>query len=743
MTTPTKEETLKRYKRFMQGATPEHDRVLKEAASFYQAYGGNSIQGSDFSDLSELWGSNPPEVAILLANVDAFWGSLIGSRREPTFPGFDQGLQDEVVGEFMTMLVKAGRRWAKSDTVDEAALMDLIICGMAWSELNLDTDTRPPFRPKEKWIPLDRVWWDPGHMEQNAADAQEIAVRSYFGVDEASARFPDFADRFKAMREGGGSGSKEGAPRAGAQALGGPAVSVSVTAADGGEVRTGSDGSKRRLREVPIDDFQFLHFEQLLIWELPGKDGKPMKFENTREVYDEMVKVIAEKAMAGGQPFRPPETLPFCAATWYRCRVLAQSIAGDPLVLTDPEPIPGNQRLARCMTGKGELVRSGEDRLKRRWFGWGRLLLGLQRLVSVAIRIEIEQEARRNRGSADVEADAFPSPAEFASYVESRRIPGAVQRIPVGAWDKIHERPESVGTRVTPMKEIFEFFSKDLPEYILGMSDMNRGTFQGDRSVKLVDTMLQSSAQMQTQFTSAYTHYLDEGAVTMGRLLLGPKGLDGADIDKLLGATGAKLREGITGQVNQETGQLEPIMVPDPEGEPPIDPATGQPQVDPETGQPMPAMKPVTVGSWMIENVGEIFDHDIGFGLRPAAASERAANSALMSQHGVLDVMLQNVPDKAKRYVLKAYLNSSFAEGTPLADLQADLDKVYQEQEQQETEQAKVQQEDGWLAFISDLATKEPDKAFQMMQQASEAVMQPGAQGGQQQGQQPPQGQGG
>jgi hypothetical protein len=722
MTAPTREQTLKRYKRFMVGAQQEHDRVLKEAAEYSQAYGGNSIGGSDAFALEKVWGDHPPEIAITMSNVDTFWGSLIGSRREPSFGGFDQGLAQEVVAELLTMLVKAGRRWAHSDGVDEAALMDLIVVGYTFVELSLETE-RPPFRPVERYLGLDRVWWDEGCREQNMADGQEFVVREAFGIDEASARFPDFAPKFEALRAGGDHGSATGRAAAidGAKNLGGPSVRVSIKGATEGDAQVGG-GQGKRLREIAVDAFQFCHYEALVRWTLP--DGTPQ--ESTAEVFDQAMKQLAREAAKAGQSFETPSTLPYGQATWYRCKIWSKgSSSNEPAVLSDPEPIPGNQRLIRVMTGKGEWKKDG-DELKRRWFGWGRALLGLQRLTSVAIRLEIESEARRNRGGADVERDTFPSQAELQAWVDSRALPGGIGTVPPGALDKIRERDQSQASRVDSMRSLFEFFAIELPKYVLGISDMNRGTFDGDRSVKMIDTMLQASTQMQMGFTSSFTKYLEEGATTMARLIL--QSFDPEDIDRILGASGAPPRDGITGQQDPQTGDVVPIMIPDP-GQPP--------QVDPATGQESPATKPLTIGRWLKENAGEILDHEIAFGLRPTAATERAANAMLMSQHGVLEQILSAVPEEAKRYVIRAFLLSSFAEGTPLADLVTDLEKVYNHLEQQQNQQAEVQQDDGWLQHISELASSDLQHAQQLMDQAAQAVngpagkqQQPGAQGG-------------
>lgn len=723
MSAPTKEEALKRYKRFMADADLEHRRVLKEMSEYSQGYGGNSIQGEDLVGLGKVWGDHPPEVSIILANVDAFWGALYSSRREPTFPGFDQGTKDDVLGEYLTMLVKRGRRWAGSDGVEGACLMDLILSGYAFATSTLDTERRPPFRPDEEHIGVDRVWWDAGAREENIEDGQEWVVRNFFGVREAAARYPDEADSIRALDpeagKGGAASGKGGAPAAGAKSLGGPGVSVSLSQADGGSVAEG-DSAKKRLREAPIDDYQFLHFEELVSWEVADPEtGQMVRQEASAEEFQAAMERLGTIAQKAGMPFKPPATLAYPSSTWYRCKVLARTTAGEPKILTEPEPIPGGKPLIRAMTGKPEWIMEGEA-LKRRWFGWGRVLLGLQRLVSVAIRIELEQEARRNRASGAIEEDAFPTHAERQRFVDARAVPGSWPVVPPGAMAKIHEFENSVGSRVSSMRELFGFLAIELPKYILGMSEMNKGTFDGDRSGKFLDTMLQQSFQMQTQFASTFTRFLDQGAITMARLML--ELLDPEDLDKILGFTGEKLREGITGQPNPETGELEPIMLPDP---------AAPPQPNPETGEMEPAMLPMTAGRYLKANAGEIFDHDVAFALRPTAASERAANAQLMLQHGVLKEML--AAGAPPEILLPKMLQASFAQGTIFADMADELESFYENQKAQQEEEAKIATEEGWVAFIQQTAATDFEKASALMTQASEAVL------GSQSGAQPPQ----
>lgn len=703
---PTREEARKRYKAFISAAEPEHKRVLKEAAKYYQAYGGNSIQGQDFAHLEKLWGSDPPEIAIIMSLVDTFWGACVAARKDPSFSGFDQGVVQEVVAEMVTLLVRAVRAMADSEAADGAALMDLILVGYAFVEVNLETE-RPPFRPREKHIALDRVFWDAGHREVNMADGQEFAVRSYFGVDEACLRFPEHEDAISALKSGGGSGNPS---KDGVQMVAGTAVSVSVSGATSDDIHSSGSADTKRLREVAVDNFQYVVFESRCCWDDP-KTGRQR--EASAQDFDEAMERMEQEAAGADRPFMKPEAHVFGQATWYRCQVLVRGITGGALVLTDPEPITGNQRLIRCATGKGEWVLEGEA-LKRRWFGWGRVLYGLQRLVSVAIRLELEQEARRNRGGADVEGGAFPSRAEFEQYVESRAIPGSVAEIPPGALDKIRERQDLQGSRTSSMRDTFQFLAIELPRYVLGISDLNRGTFDADRSVKLVSTMLEASTQMQMSLTSAFTSYMREGAVTMARLVL--ELLDPQDIDKILGATGAPPREGITGQVNSETGEIEQIMIPDP---------SQPPQVDPQTGAMMPATRPYTVGAWLQENVGEIMDHELAFVLRPSAATQRMAMSMLWTQHGVLEQILNAVPPEARRFVIRAFLMTSPAEGTALADLVRDLEKVWKSEEQKQAEQEKLQQEQGWMGFIQQMAAADFEKATELLKQASEVVMGP------------------
>lgn len=691
MTAPTRDQALARYKKFQRDAEPEHRRVLQECAAANQAYGGNSIQGQDFADLAILWGPNPPEIPILLANVDAFLGSLMASRKEATFPGVDTGLKDEALGGLLNILIRQARRWAGSDREDKGTLKDQILSGLSFSKLNLDTQGRPPYRPTEEHVLIDRVRWDKWSRKENLLDGQDFSLDEPYGLDEAIAKWPDFEDAFRALTAGSG-GSKESQPSAGAQAtLNSPAVNVTVSAADGSSAG-GAGGSPPRRREILVRYYEFLHFESLVHWQ--GPDNSEM--ETSAEDFTRAIQEMGNAAMGAGIAFSPPEAVPVAASTWYSCRVLAKTATGEPQVLTDPEPIPGNQRLIRALTGKYEDVLEGETFI-RRWFGWGRILLGLQRLASTAIRIELEQESRRGRESEHVEKGAFDSDAEFQAYVRAKRMPGAVLQIKDGAHEKIHPAQDSVGSRVDSMRQLFQWLAIDLPRYILGISDMNRGTFEGDRSVRFLDTMLQTSLQMQSDFTASYTGFLDEGAVTLARLLLGPQGLDAEDIDTILGHAGEKPRDGITHQKGPD-GQLVPI-------------------VDEATGQPM------TAGRYLKENLRAIFDHEISFGFRPAAASERAANAQLMLQHGNMAEMLK--AGAPPHIVIPYMIRASFQQGTEFADMANELDAFYAEQKAQQEAAAQAQTEEGWLSFIQNLAKTDFEKAVELMEQASSAVAGP------------------
>lgn len=686
---------LDRYKRFMADATPEHDRVLKEAAQYYRAYGLDSIGGRDFAELEKVWGDHPPEIGMVLSNVNTFWGSLVSSRKEPVFPGFDPGAQDAVLGEAMTQIVKGGRRWAKSDRTENMVLTDLILVGYGFSETYLDVDVRPPFRPDNPHIPLSDVWWDVGGHQENLADGQEFARRHRYSLDEAESRFHEHADVIQSLRTalGGGSASGGAAAVEGAKSLGGQNVSVKVTStssAPSGSVST------RRLREVAVDDFQFLCHETLAAFEMPDPDtGRTRRMEVRLSDLQKMLQDQEREAAEQGLPYERPKFDTYGAATWYRAEILAPSAAGEARVLKSATAIPGNQRLINAVTGYPEMYLDG-DCSRWRFFGFGRVLYGLQRLTSVAIRVFIEQEARRNRAGGVTEKRAFDSEAERQAFISAQAVPGAWPTVNDGAMDAIHPNEPQTGSHVPAMQQMFRFFSVDLSAHMLGISDMSRGTFTEDRSAKFVSVMMETAIQMQSRFTTNYTEYLSEGAVTMARLLL--EILDAKDIDRLIGQQ--PIREGITGQKNPETGQVEPI-------------------VDEMTGEPL------TLGAFLKANAGEIFANDIGFGLRPSAASERMANAMLSMQHGWLEQVAKLLPPETYPKLAQAALKSSFAGGTDYADFAEFLSGFIEEQKQRQAQQAEVQQEQGWLQFISQLAQSDFEKAAGLMQQASQAVTGP------------------
>lgn len=708
-------DVLKRYKRAMADAKPEHTRVVREIEDLFSAYGLNSFKRGDFADMKETWKDNPPEIGILLSAVNTFWGSMIASRRQPSFPGFDMGTKDAVLGEALTQLIQAGRRWASSDDVDEDVVLDAILCGYGFARQSLETETRPPFHPDEEYVSADRVWWDPGGHGKNCADAQEWIVRDPFSIDEAEATFPSHLELFSGLRLmlGGDSGSAGNGVREGVQQMGGKNIQVSIDAIDGRESAPGA--TPRRLREVSIDDFQFRHWERMAGWYAADETGKTRWHEALETEFQAGLDAMEAEAHAAGQPFEPPEVKSYRCATWYRARILATTAAGDPKVLQSAAPIDGNQRLVRPMTGYKERYNpeGAEDTLRTRYFGFGRVLVGLQRLFSVAMRLYIEQEARRNRDGWDVERSAFGGDENARqNFVNSRRIPGSVYEGPDGFLEKVHKRDEQPKGHTSEIQGMFGFLANDLVSYSLGVSDVSRGTFTEDRSAKWVSALNQSSLQMQQMFTQAFTSYLEEGAVTQARLML--LHLDAEDLDRLLGDQ--PLRKGITGQVGQDGKTLEPILT---EAD-----ATGE-------------QKPMTMGRYLKDNMREVMDNDVAFGLRPSAATERIANAQLMLQHGIYkDIadLLSDIPE-AKEILAPVVLRASFAEGSDYADVADKLEVLIQEKQAERAQQQAEQSDQGWLQVLQNIAQSDPQHAQQLLQQAQQALGGDQGQQGAQQGQ--------
>lgn len=713
-------DVLRRYKRAMADASSEHKRVVGEIEDLFGAYGLDSFKRGDFADMRETWKDNPPEIGILLSAVNTFWGSMIASRRQPSFPGFDMGSGDAVLGEALTQLITAGRRWACSDDVDEDVVLDAILSGYGFARQSLETESRPPFHPDEEYVSADRVWWDPGGHGKNCADAQEWIVRDYFSLDEAEARFPEQADLFAGLRLalGGESGAAGNAARDGVQQMGGKNIQVSINAIDGRESAPG--GTPRRLREVPVDDFQFKVWEQMVGWYAADDETGKSRWHEARQADYQagLDRMAAEHELANagqpfaGQPFEPPQVNEYPSATWYRARILASTAAGEPKVIKSAEPIDGNQRLVRPMTGYKQRYKpeGTEETLRTRYFGFGRVLVGLQRLFSVAMRLYIEQEARRNRDGWDVERSAFGGDQNaFDTFVNSRRIPGSVNMIPDGAYEKIHKRDEQPKSHTSEIQGMFSFLANDLVSYSLGVSDVSRGTFTEDRSAKWVSALNQSSLQMQQMFTQAFTSYLEEGAITQARLML--LHLDAEDLDRLLGDQ--PLRKGITGQVGQDGKTLEPIMVPDD--------ATGE-------------EVPMTTGRYLKENQREVMENDVVFGLRPSAASERIANAQLMLQHGIykdLAGLLSDIPE-AKEILAPVVLRASFAEGSDYADVADRLEALIKQKQEERAQAQAAQTDEGWLGTIQQMAQSDPQHAQELLQQAQQALGgDPSQQGGQ------------
>ncbi|HEY9015287.1 MAG TPA: hypothetical protein VIM84_09520, partial [Gemmatimonadales bacterium] len=174
-------------------------------------------------------------------------------------------------------------------------------------------------------------------------------------------------------------------------------------------------------------------------------------------------------------------------------------------------------------------------------------------------------------------------------------------------------------------------------------------------------------------------------------------GFDAKDIDRLIGAQPP--REGITGQRDPETGAIVPILV-----------------ADEATGQPVP----LTTGLFLKKNAGEILDNDVSFGLRPSEATERMATAGFWAQHGIISQLADlGLPG---RIIAPAFLQT-FGEGSALADTAEKAKVFFEQQEQQEQAAAEAASEQGVVNFMHGLAQSDFDKASQLMEAISQAVL--------------------
>ncbi|CAK7257712.1 MULTISPECIES: portal protein [unclassified Shinella] len=123
--------------------------------------------------------------------VDSVYGQEIGNRRQVSYIPREMG--DVKPNELMTGAAEWFRDQAHAETHESDAFLDMLICGIGWTETRIDMEENPAGTPEINRVDPMEMFWDYDAKRRNLSDARRVWRARRIPVSEAKAMFPGFA----------------------------------------------------------------------------------------------------------------------------------------------------------------------------------------------------------------------------------------------------------------------------------------------------------------------------------------------------------------------------------------------------------------------------------------------------------------------------------------------------------------------------------------------------------------------
>lgn len=368
-----KTEILQRAKDCYAEAKNHESDWLDEAEESYDFVAGRQWTPDDLALLNE---QNRPVVTFnrLTPLVDSVSGSEINNRQEVRYIPRKEGAVQ--VSEIITGASEWVRDECDAEFEESHAFMDVVICGMGWTETRLTTDEDPAGKIEiERVDPLE-FRWDPGAKKRNLADARWIMRIKDVPVNDAETMFPEAElDDLNAVWAGEPDG---GTPH---------------DATEAPEYKNDQSGAAPRSKKtVRLVEYQWWEHENYYLV-LDPFTNPPEKKQFGEEEYKKLTSRIEEVNKTQDAAFEV-DSIRMRRKVYKRC-----FIGGE--VLGDIEKSPGgNSFTYKCITGKF-------DRNEGIWYGIVRALKDPQRWANKWLSTTMHIMNSNAKGGLLAETDAF------------------------------------------------------------------------------------------------------------------------------------------------------------------------------------------------------------------------------------------------------------------------------------------------------------------------------------------------
>lgn len=685
------------------------DPIWKEGGDMWDMYAGESMSPTDKRYMEETKRPviDPPFAAGL---IDTVVGAEMGQQTETVFRGVDDGLEDEVIGDWLTTLVRNGFSLADAHRHLMDAYRDDLITGYGFAVFYMNL-RKVPIRPLVKTLNYWNVFPDPDAIERNLLDSQYFFIESKWPLQDAQARWSSPEQR-KALE--GAYASSDNPPANLPQ-------TISTSA---------GSGSTSTRQGVQIYEYQYRLAEACCVYVDP-ETGEQKNVR--REEYDARVAELAAAAKAADKEYRqrlaaweaiqeeqamdvtglgfaagmpqqepppaPPEPVLIDEETVHHYngdRFYRAFIAGRDSktgALLEKKEIVEGEFTIKAVTGY-PWKKSREERV--RFYGMMRKVYDIQIWWSKALQLWIELLSRKVKDGGFIEKSAFETPEDAAKFVKNSSIPGMFHMVADGAnaAGKIKLNPPVTGE--PGLAELWNMLT-EMFGMVSGVSRGLQGTLTQDRSNVLVSNLQEQGLQMLLPVRAPRTAFVMACGRLFARMCLNHLPAD--ELDRILGVQ--KIKD-ITVQMQPDPETGEEIEVPLPSKE-----------IGPD-GQPLP----LTAGKILKSDQFDLLDYDVTVDVAVATTSQKLATWQIMNQHGMADVLAKNLPGDIW---LPAFLRNAPLPGTVTKEMADKAETYFAEQKKAGTAQ-------GIMESFQKLLQANPEEAQQII-----------AQMGQMSGQQQPQ----